>query len=367
MNRTRFLQRALVAPLLVAVSALAAPIFISPEVAPDGRVTFRVEAPRAQAVAVAGLRGRPPQPMSKGADGIWTVTVGPLAPDLYGYTIDIDGAPVTDRRNRRMKDWFTQESLLEVPGPGSLFTQQPVPHGVVHRHVVPSSVRGGEVALEVYTPPGFDPKKAYPVLYLLHGFGDEENAWRVAGRAHFIADNLLAQGKAVPMVIVLTNGHPVPVPLLQAVENYDQRNLEAMERELFSVVMPLVESTYAVRRDAAGRAIAGLSMGGYHALGIGLNRAGEFGAVAGFSSGVEHAPFDRQFARLLVAEREHRPLPAFVWIGCGRDDFLIEPNRALVAWLRSAGLDFEWRETDGAHEWTVWRDYLGGFLPRLFR
>lgn len=359
---------AIVAVVLSAVAAPGQPAVTSPEVLPDGRVTFRVLAPQAQAVAMKGLRGLPPQAMTKSGDGVWEVTVGPLAPDLYSYTFDVDGATFTDPRNRRLKEWLNQESLVEVPGRvDPPIGRQDVPHGGVHRHLVPSAVRGGDVAFQVYTPPGLDPAKTYPVLYLLHGYGDEETAWLAVGRAHFIADNLLAQGKVGPAVIVMTNGHPVPLPGYNRVPDYGRRNHEAMERELLTVVRPFVEANYPVRRDAAGRAIVGLSMGGGHALGIGLNHPELFGWVGGFSSGVDAAGNDEQFAALLAARAAGGPRPALVWIACGKDDFLIERNRAFVAWLQERKIDHEWHLTEGAHEWPVWRDYLAQFLQRIFR
>lgn len=348
--------------------ALAQPAHRSPEVAPDGQVTFRVLAPKAQAVAVKGLRGLPPQAMTKDGQGVWSVTVGPLPPDLYSYTFDVDGATFTDPLNRRMKEWIAEESLVEVPGnPPLLLSRQDVPHGVIHRHVVPSTERAGEVAFQVYTPPGFDPKGSYPVLYLLHGFGDEETAWVAVGRANFIADNLVAQQKIGPALIVMTNGHPVPIPGQPRPGDYGRMNHEAMERELLTVVLPFVEANYPARRDAASRAIVGLSMGGGHALGIGLNHPERFGWVGGFSSGVDAAGNDTRFAPLLAAMAKPAPRPALVWIACGKDDFLLERNHAFIAWLKEKQVPHEWHLTAGGHEWPVWRDYLAQFLQRIFR
>ena len=355
--------------LLLTSLGLAQPAHRSPEVAPDGRVTFRVLAPQAQAVAVKGLRGLPPQPMTKDAGGLWSVTVGPLAPDLYSYTLDVDGATFTDPMNRRLKEWITQESLVEVPGPVPLLiSQQAVPHGTVHRHLVPSSVRGGDVAFHVYTPPGFDPKVSYPVVYLLHGFGDEENAWLVAGRANFIADNLIAQKKIGPAIIVMTNGHPVPRPDPAARSaDYGQDNHNAMEQELLTIVLPFVEANYPVRREADGRAIVGLSMGGAHALGIGLNHLDKFGWIGGFSSGITTDGLDARFAPLLSTMEKKTPRPKLVWIACGKDDFLLERNETFIAWLDQKQVPHEWHLTAGGHEWPVWRDYLTQFLQRIFR
>ena len=350
-------------------AALAQPAYRSPEVLPDGHVTFRLMAPKAKAVTVKGLRHLPPQLMIKDATGLWSVTVGPLPPDLYSYTFDLDGASVTDPINRRAKEWFFEESLVEVPGtPPLLLSRQEVPHGVVHRHVLPSPVRGGEVAVQVYTPPGFNANApaAYPVLFLLHGYGDEETAWLAVGRANFIADNLLAQGRITPAIIVMTNGPPVPVPAGRD-PDYGQKNAAAMERELLDTIRPFIESNYPVRHDTAGRAITGLSMGGGHALGIGLAHPDVFGWVGGFSSGMPTDNLDTRFAPLLAALEKKSGAPRLLWVGVGKDDFLLKQNQVFAGWLDARQVPHEWHVTDGGHEWPVWRDYFAEFLQKIFR
>ncbi len=355
--------------MLLSLSGFAQPAHRSPEVSTDGHITFRVLAPKAQAVAVKGLRGLPPQPMTRDAQGLWSVTVGPLAPDLYSYTFDVDGATFTDPLNRRLKEWIAQESLVEVPGSEpQLISLRAVPHGAVHRHLIPSQVRGGAVAFQVYTPPGFDPKATCPVVYLLHGFGDEENAWLSPGRANFIADNLIAQKKIGPVVIVMTNGHPVSLPgPAPRRTDYGRDNHDAMEQEVLTVVLPFVEANYSVRRDAEGRAIVGLSMGGGHSLGLGLNHLDKFGWIGGFSSAIVTDGLDTHFAPLLAAVDKKAGLPKLLWIGCGQDDFLLERNKTFIAWLGQKQVPHEWHLTAGGHEWPVWRDYLGQFLQRIFR
>ncbi len=328
---------------LLANLVLGQPAYRSPEVLPDGRVAFRLLAPKAQAVAVKGLRHLPSQPMTRDAKGLWSATVGPLAPDLYSYTFDVDGATFTDPVNRRMKEWLAEESLVEVPGnPPLLISLQAVPHGTVRRHVFTSRARAGEVAVEVYTPPGYDAKAAttYPVLYLLHGFGDEETAWLTVGRANFMADNLLAQGRVVPAIIVMTNGHPVPIPGPRS-PDYGPANSTAMEQELLHDVMPFIEANYPVRRAAADRAIAGLSMGGGQSLGIGLGHPDLFGWVGGFSSGVPTEELDRRFAALLSAGQAKAGAPRLVWLGVGREDFLLAQNKTFHAWLEEKHVPHE--------------------------
>lgn len=355
--------------LLVPLTALAAADPVSPEIHPDRKVTLRLLAPNARAVALQGVT-KDPQPMTKDADGVWSITVGPLAPEIYSYTFAVDGATVTDPRNRQIKKWIRSESTFEVPGsPPILAASQPVPHGVVHRHVLASRTRQRENALMIYTPPGFDPRAdtTYPVVYLLHGFGDDETAWAEVGRANFIADNLIAQGGAVPAIIVMTNGHPVPIPVGVRFPEYSPRNLAAMQQELLSEIVPFVEKHYPVRREAASRAIVGLSMGGGQSLNIGLSHLDTFQWIGGFSSAAPTDELDSTFVKLREAAKKQSGGARLLWIAVGRDDFLLEQNQTFIGWLEANRVPHVWKLTDGGHEWPVWRRYLGEFLPLLFR
>ncbi len=350
----------------LALSAQQPPNIISPEIHPDHRVTLRLYAPGASAVTVQGL-AKQPQPMTKDSQGVWSLTVGPLTPEIYSYTFGLDGATVTDPLNRAIKKWIRSESMFEIPG--SLASVESVPHGVIHRHTFFSKTRQLPNAIQVYTPPGFDPRAAtkYPVVYLLHGFGDDETAWAENGRANFIADNLFAQKRAVPAIIVMTNGHPVPIPTGPRPTDYSANNLAAMEQELINEVMPLVESAYPVKQDAAGRAIVGLSMGGGHSLNIGLKHGDLFGWIGGFSSSAPTANLDHTFRALVDASAKKSGEPRLLWIAIGEDDFLLEQNKTFVGWLTEKNIRHTWLLTPGGHEWPVWRRYLGEFLPLLFK
>ncbi|HWL17044.1 MAG TPA: alpha/beta hydrolase-fold protein [Opitutus sp.] len=364
------LPRLLAFFLCTALTMIAADPIVSPEVHSDRTVTFRFLAPKAEVVALQGVTFKEPQPMQKNDDGVWSLTIGPLEPEFYYYTFSIDGATVTDPLNRNIKKWIRSESVFEISGsPPILAASQLVPHGVVHRHVFDSKTRHRDNAILVYTPPGFDPraKTTYPVVYLLHGFGDDETAWHETGRANFIADNLIAEKRAVPAIIVMTNGHPVPIPPGASFNDYAPANLAAMQQELLTEVIPLVERSYPVRRDAANRAIVGLSMGGGHSLNIGLTHLEKFGWIGGFSSAAPAGNLDAKFAGLATAAQKKSGLPQLLWIGIGRDDFLLEQNKAFVAWLDQHQIPHEWQVTDGGHEWPVWRRFLGEFLPLLFK
>ncbi|NLX54272.1 MAG: esterase [Planctomycetaceae bacterium] len=343
---------------------------VSPEVHADRTITFRLKAPQADTVLVQGLAGMEPQPLTKSAGGVWEVTVGPLAPELYSYTFSVDGAVVTDPHNRHVKKWLTVDSLVEVPGdPPLLHEQQRVPHGVVHHHVYDSHTAGCQRGVYVYTPPAYraDGTQRYPLLVLLHGYGDDESAWLEAGRAHWIADNLIAQGQVVPLVIAMPYGHPLPLPRSGSFDDYATPNRLAMEEDLLQDLVPLLESAYLLEHDRTYRAIAGLSMGGGQSLHIGLKHLDRFAWIAGFSSATPVGDMDREYASLLEQVSATNDRLKLLWVGCGKDDFLLERNERFRVWLADKGIRHVYRLTAGGHEWAVWRKYLAEVLPQLFR
>ena len=363
-------------PLLLAAAhagvgtlAAKAPDFVSPEVPTDGQATFRYYAPGAQAVSLVGLRRPTPWPMTKGADGVWTLTVSGLAPDIYGYSFDVDGATALDPRNRYIKKWINSESAFELPGakpPAWALT--PVPHGTLARHTITSAAAGREYSFQVYTPPGYDPrgKQVYPVVYLLHGYGDDETAWAENGRAHLIADNLIAAGKMKPAIIVMPHGHPIPYPFTRF-EDYSGLNHAAMEKVVVGELLPFVERNYRASKKPAGRAIVGLSMGGGHSLGIGLAHPELFQWVGAFSAAAPAENLETKFSALLAAAKKKQTSPKLLWIGIGKDDFLLSRNDAFRTWLAQNQVPFTYKLTDGGHEWTCWREYVEDFLQLTFR
>lgn len=230
---------------------------------------------------------------------------------------------------------------------------------------------GDEREFYVYTPPGYDPSagKRYPVLYLLHGFSDEANAWTAVGRAHVILDNLIARGKAKPMLIVMPLGYGAPEivarngpPLRDP--NLWQRNLDKFRDVLLTEVIPQVENSYRVSRDRNARAIAGLSMGGSESLLVGLNALDQFAWVGAFSSGGLSEQFNTVFPALDTKANGQLHL---LWIACGTEDRLIDTSRKLRDWLKSKGIHHTDIETPGAHTWMVWRRNLADFAPLLFQ
>ncbi len=342
----------------------------SHEVHPDLRVTFRVIAPKAKSVEVSSSMNDGKQAMTQSENGIWEVTVGPVSPGIYDYTFRVDGTLTLDPHNRWIKGWRRSANLLEIPGmPPKIWEAQPVPHGTVHRHLIHSDLLDRHREFFVYTPPSYrEQEEPLPVLFLLHGSGDDASAWTNVGRAHLIADNSIARGTMNPMVIVMPQGHgSYPDVDLGAIDDkteWFRENNRAVEDSLFDEVVPFVAEHYRVRPDAAGRAIAGLSMGGGQALQFGLNRPDQFSWIAGFSSAT---PIDVEAAEALFPSLSQKPEFQLVWIGCGKADFLLERNQFFHGWLDEVGIEHTWRLTEGNHSWPVWRDYLVEVLPLFFR
>jgi len=377
MNRTRLLffllfLAASVVPGLAQLPQPPQPL-ISPEVHPDNRVTFRFRDPNAKEVMLAREGTQSPLPMQKDEQGVWSITTDPLEPDFYGYAFVADGVSLIDPSNPLMKpNLLNAQSVVHVPGPASLVWEiNDVPHGTIHHHFYRSGVVGDDRDFYVYTPPGYDPgaKLTYPVLYLLHGFSDDASGWTAVGRAHVILDNLIAQGKAKPMIVVMPLGYGAPEMVSRGFAAFRdaslrQRNFEKFREALLTEVIPQVETAYRVSRDRNSRAIAGLSMGGAESLLTGLNALDRFAWIGAFSSGGLTEDFNADFPALDAKANTQLRL---LWIACGTEDRLIEPNRKFRDWLKSKGIQQTEIEPPGAHTWMVWRRNLANFVPLLFQ
>lgn len=343
---------------------------VSPEVHADGRVTLRFSAPNAQAVLAHGLAGVAVTPLKQNARGVWEVTVGPLPPDLYSYSFSIDGATVTDPHNRCVKKWLTVENQVDVLGdPPRLHQRRPVPHGVVHHHTYASRTTGSDRGVFVYTPPAYRAAGTdrYPLLVLMHGYGDDESAWWEVGRAHWIADNLIAEGLTLPLVIAMPYGHPLPLARSGTFDEYATPNTTALAQDLFTDLLPLLNDHYRLKDDRSQRAITGLSMGGGQALTIGLQHLDQFAWIGGFSSAAPCDDLEATFPEFVSNPSAVNARVNLLWIACGQEDFLLGRNQAFVAWLQSRGIAHQFVLSAGGHDWTVWRKYLADFLPQLFR
>ena len=350
----------------------------SPEVHADRTVTLRFRAPGAAQVELVGeiLQGKSSIAMTKGEEGVWTATLGPLPPEIWSYNFRIQGVDVVDPSNPAIKPvppGFAMSSFVEVPGETPAFyDSRPVPHGEVRMVLYESKPMGVTRWIWIYTPPDYDKNSTkYPVLYLLHGNGEAQNGWVMNGRANIILDNLIADKKAKPMVVVMPQGHALQGanvgPLVRLTDETDMFS-KRFPQDLLQEVIPLVERKYRAYTDADHRAIAGLSMGGGQALSIGLANPDLFHYVLGFSAAVggpfmnAEAEFNEALAKPEVLNSKLRLL----WVSCGKQDFLYQANRQFVDMLKSKGITVQFRETEGSHVWSVWRKYLNETAPMLF-
>jgi enterochelin esterase-like enzyme len=373
------------------------PAVVSPQIEPDGRVTFRILAPNATSVTVGGDIGGslvaapaaepaavapaavPPSPaqpgppnrspvvvMVKGENGVWTgSTVRAVKPGAWRYTFNVDGVTTVDSRNVRTSPNQTQvQSLLCVPGDFS--ETRDVPHGTVGLvRYVANTLGNARREMYVYTPPGYEKSTLrYPVLYLIHGGGDTAISWSTVGRANDILDNLLAEKKSLPMIIVMPSGWtPSGGQVMTADATKDPFNDEMMKD-----IIPFVDATYRTIATPGGRALSGLSMGGIQTLNIGLHNLGTFRYLAVMSSGWTTEP-DREFFYKTEAAKipKYNAALKLFWWGWGETDIARANGLAVIDKFKSLGVRIETRETPGGHEWTNWRLYLHEVAPKLFR
>jgi len=351
----------------------------SPRVNSDNTVTFSIKAPDAQRVSVQ-LDYGVLWPLERDTAGVWTFTTGALEPDLYLYNYVVDGVKTLDPENvYTMRDVATVKSMFFVNGGHPLvYEAQDVPHGNVSAVWYDSPRVGQKRRMMVYTPAGYDQgKQRYPVFYLLHGSGGDETAWLHQGQAAQVLDNLIASGQAVPMIVVMPNGNVDE----QAAPGADQRGLvtptfahkqwmEGSFESSFVDIMEYVDRHYRTDKRQSRRAIAGLSMGGYHSLYISANQPKDFGYVGLFSAairpmkGVESPIYDNLEQKLAVQFGQDLKL---YWMAIGKDDFLYEPNRLYRELLDRGGHRYTYVESTGGHEWRNWRRYLAQFVPLLFK
>ncbi len=356
------------------------PRVVSPEVSPDRQVTFRILAPKAENVRLSagdlpGLgRG---QELTKGTNGVWEVTVGPVDPGAYRYNFNVDGVPVIDPRNPATSESNENTwSLVYVPGAAFMDTQE-VPHGAVAAVTYYSTALKRFRRLHVYTPPGYELGKGkFPVFYLLHGASDCDASWSTVGRAGFILDNLIAAKKAKPMIVVMPAGHTGPFRMGGPRPTGDE-----FAQDFLADIMPLVEKNYRVYADRQHRAMAGLSMGGGQTLSIGIPHLDQFAYLGVFSSGVfgitgggfggrgnqPPGPSFEEQHRAILDDPKLKPGLKLFWFATGKQDFLLSTSQATVAMLRRHGFNVAFQESDGAHTWINWRNYLNEFAPLLFR
>lgn len=364
----------------------AAPVK-SPEIAPDGRVTFRLRAPNAKEAVVA--IGSTRLPMEKNEQGVWTATSDALTPDYYAYSFIVDGTTINDPVNRQLQTSFgSAQSMFVLPGAQPWLPGSGIPRGAIARHTFHSAVANDDRDFFVYTPPAYDPRRSrpYPVIFLLHGLGDDAERWMNFGGANVIMDNLIAQGKAVPSVVVTPLGYGVnngPAGAMGA------ENITGYTTILLSEVLPAVERGYNVSRSREERAIAGLSMGGAETLFTALNHLDKFAWVGSFSGAfvmwpgatnpadaaagrgrgavrtVDPGVFDKTFPSL---EAKANSQLRMLWITCGTADSLLAVNRQFKDWLKTKNVRFTEEEApDVGHVWPFWRKDFAEFAQKAFQ
>jgi len=363
------------------------PRVVSPEILPDNKVALRVFSKDALKVTVTGeWASGPAQELIKSDSGMFSITLGPLNPELYGYTFTIDGVKAIDPNNVQVRrDGVNYQSFFIVPGTESdlYFQKNDIPHGTVAKVWYKSDVIGFARRMYVYTPAGYETgTQKYPVFYLLHGAGGDEDAWTNMGRTAQIMDNLIAQGKAKPMIVVMTNGNAnqagaqneVPPVQIQAGMGPQQSFAGKFEVHLVKDVVPFIEKNYRTLTGKDNRAIAGLSMGGGHTQTITNDNPGMFSYIGVFSMGIMNN--SRQPAADAARADQEREAKIEVlknsgyklyWIGVGKDDFVYQGVVTLRSILDKHNFKYVYRESTGGHTWANWRIYLSEFAPQLFK
>jgi len=392
--RSRALALALSTTLVYASAAVAQATGPSTEIGADNRVTFRLYAPEATDVRLTGnWKDGEKVAMTKDEKGIWSATV-PLTPEVWFYRFVVNGVPTVDPQNNNvLRDALVVWNTLLVPGPASdLYQIRDVPHGTLSYVWYDSPSLKLKRRMQVYTPAGYEASQTrYPVLYLLHGYGGDENEWTAGGRAAQIMDNLIATGRAKPMIVVMPNGHaaehmapgygpiegqkprpqppmgPLPAsalptrPRTASAASFGMALGGDYPATFMTDVVPFVERTYRTAPGRANRAVAGLSMGGMHTIAIATSNPNAFDYVGIFSHAAKiDSTIDTRLAALKAGK------PKLVYMAVGVDDILLDNSRVLLEHMKKVGLTPTYHETPGAHTFFVWREYLSDFAPQLF-
>lgn len=357
---------------------------VSPEINDNNTVTFRLYAPDLNSVTLSGdwMQGFGTRADMVREDTLWTYTTEVLEPELYTYAFYVGRAKVLDPSNVRVvRDGSRYESMFIVPGDESdVYEVHDVPHGTISKVWYPSPTLGMERRMYVYTPPGYeDGNEKYPVFYLLHGAGGDEDAWTTLGRTPYIMDNLIAAGKAKPMIVVMTNGNawsaaaPGEEPAREDENSPDFSRMmrSGFEKSLVEDVIPYVEKHYRTLTDKDNRAIAGLSMGGMHTQNITNTNPGKFSYIGVMSMGLMNnsrmgGEYNENEHKEQIKALGNSGLKLY-FIGCGKEDFLYEGVTNLRKLYDDLGFKYEYMETPGGHTWTNWRIYLKELAPKLFK
>ena len=359
MKRTLYLFPVLLFFSVTVIAQQRPPAISSPDVHPDHSVTFRYYSKKANKVTLSGEFLKAPVAMTKDTSGIWSVTVPPVKPDIYPYSFSVDSVQIADPNNTYI---FANErfkrSIVDIPGDQPLIhSVQNVPHGKISYRYYKSATLGTTRQLLVYTPPGFNAngKTKYPVLYLIHGGSDTEETWTKVGRANLIADNLIAQGKAKSMLIVMPYGNVRPAPMPD------------FTKDMVADIVPFIEANYPVITESKGRAVAGFSVGGGQTLNIGLTNPSTFAYICSYAPYTATEEFQKNFTNWSPdANKINSQLKLFT-ISVGTEDFLYEPVKKNIAMFNEKKINVKPLIVPGGHTWMNCKLYLADTLPPLFK
>ncbi|MBN2172848.1 MAG: esterase [Bacteroidales bacterium] len=343
-----------------------------PCILPDNSVVFQVKAPNAQKLQIdLGKK----YDMEKGPDGIWSVRTEPIVPGFHYYFLVIDDVPVADPASQSFYGTGKMSSAIDIPEKGIDFYEiKDVPHGVLSSKYYYSNFTNSWRRLFVYTPPGYDKDidKKYPVVYIQHGGGEDETGWAVQGKTDIILDNLIAEGKAKPMIIVISNGN-VRAPG-GGFGGYSSKGMAPFKEEMIKNIIPFIDTNFRTLADAKNHAICGLSMGGGQSFYVGLESLDYFASVGIFSTGLfggirETSSFDaeKEIPGLLSDSEKFNSKLDLLYISCGEQDMRIKHTKNAVATMRENGLKVEFNSFPGDHEWQVWRKSLHDFASKVFQ
>lgn len=360
--------------MLVQVSGIAqeakTPVYTSPIINADRTVVFNIYAPKANNVGLLSSIQAESIPMIKGEQGLWSITIGPVTPEIYHYQFDIDGVKISDPKNQFPYPWLESKSELIIPGTPSLLHElSDVPHGTLHNHIYHSKTIEKPNSVRVYTPPGYDPNdnKVYPVLILLHGFGEKVSFWSDFGKINLIADNLIAQNKIIEPIIVMPNGDPFEAEYYKFFTSqidgnaWMEDNMEILNDDLLQDLMPFLKSHYKIKSDKASMAIAGSSMGGIQAIQIGIKNAPKFGWVVGLSTSLNIPPFS-------LNNKEEINSLNLLQLNIGeKDSWGMNQSDKVHEWLLENEINHEYIVSKGGHDWDVWRKDMIVLLQKLFK
>ena len=346
------------------------PIYTSPIINTDRTVVFNIYAPKAENVILLSSIHSDNIPMIKGENGLWTVTIGPVTPEIYHYQFDIDGAKISDMKNQSPYPWLESKSELIIPGTPSLLHElSDVAHGTLHDHIYHSQTIDGPNSVRVYTPPNYNPTddKAYPILILLHGFGEKVSFWSDFGKINLITDNLISQNKIIEPIIVMPNGDPFEAEYYKFFTSqvdgnaWMEKNMETLNNDLLQDLMPFLKSQYKIKSDKASMAIAGSSMGGIQAVQLGVKNAPKFGWVIGLSTSLNIPPFS-------LNNKEEINSLNLLQLNIGeKDSWGFKQSNKVHEWLLENGINHEYIVSKGGHDWDVWRKDMIILLQKLFR